>query len=313
MGIGSVLCAGDGRWVCPGGSGAMYTGGGRRVPGGWKAFAGGGSHSVVSDSVSPWTVACQACWSMGFSRHRYWTGLPVPSPGHLPNPGIRPGSLALQMDSLPSGAGRHTWNWSQWIATVGSVETQDAGSGLPKFSWLSVKKRNNQGSLSRAGGRGGPLCDSAPESCEHWRGPERQEVSTPRCWELQRVNRPGQGADPGGPAGVTLPLGSVLGCGGVISPPIGIHYFSLLLISIKRNLIFTFPPWTWFTDHIPPGSLLWHFPSLTGAVFPWNIRPFCVVGQAAESPWRGAALGDVSVSLFLTSLRLRLVSSSWAG
>ena len=39
---------------------------------------------------------------MGFSRQEYWSGLPFPSPGDLPNPGIEPGSLALQADSLPS-------------------------------------------------------------------------------------------------------------------------------------------------------------------------------------------------------------------
>ena len=49
-----------------------------------------------------WTVACQAPPSMGFSRQEYWSGLPFPSPGDLPNPGIEPGSPALQADSLPS-------------------------------------------------------------------------------------------------------------------------------------------------------------------------------------------------------------------
>ena len=39
---------------------------------------------------------------MGFSRQEYWSGLPFPSPGDLPNPGIEPGSLALQADALPS-------------------------------------------------------------------------------------------------------------------------------------------------------------------------------------------------------------------
>ena len=51
---------------------------------------------------TPWTVACQAPRSMGFSRQEYWSGLPIPSPGDLPNPGIKPGSPALQADSLPS-------------------------------------------------------------------------------------------------------------------------------------------------------------------------------------------------------------------
>ena len=60
------------------------------------------SHSVVSDSVIAWTVACQAILSMGFSRQDYWRRLPVPSPGDLPDPGIEPKSPALQADSLPS-------------------------------------------------------------------------------------------------------------------------------------------------------------------------------------------------------------------
>ena len=48
-----------------------------------------------------WTVARQAPLSMGFSRKEYWSGLPFPSPGGLPNPGIEPRSPALQADSLP--------------------------------------------------------------------------------------------------------------------------------------------------------------------------------------------------------------------
>ena len=50
----------------------------------------------------PWTVAHQDTPSMGFSAQEYWNGLPFPSPGDLPNPGIEPGSRALQADSLPS-------------------------------------------------------------------------------------------------------------------------------------------------------------------------------------------------------------------
>ena len=50
--------------------------------------------------VTPWTVACQAPLSMGFSRQEHWSGLPFPSPGYLPNPGIEPRSPALQADSL---------------------------------------------------------------------------------------------------------------------------------------------------------------------------------------------------------------------
>ena len=50
----------------------------------------------------PWTVAYQASQSVGFSRQEYWSGLPFPSPGDLPNPGIEPRSPALQADALAS-------------------------------------------------------------------------------------------------------------------------------------------------------------------------------------------------------------------
>ena len=49
-----------------------------------------------------WAVAHQAPLSVEFSRQEYWSGLPCPSPGDLPDPGIKPGSPALQADSLPS-------------------------------------------------------------------------------------------------------------------------------------------------------------------------------------------------------------------
>ena len=52
--------------------------------------------------ATPWTVAYQVPLSMGFSRQEYWRGFPFPSPGDLPNPGIKPGFHALQADSLPS-------------------------------------------------------------------------------------------------------------------------------------------------------------------------------------------------------------------
>ena len=58
----------------------------------------------------PWTVACQAPLSMRFSRQEYRSGLPFPSPGDLPDPGIEPGSPILQVDSLPSETlGGHTY------------------------------------------------------------------------------------------------------------------------------------------------------------------------------------------------------------
>ena len=49
-----------------------------------------------------WTVGHQAPLSMGFPRQEYWSGLPFPSPGDLPDPGIKPGSPSLQADALTS-------------------------------------------------------------------------------------------------------------------------------------------------------------------------------------------------------------------
>ena len=56
-----------------------------------------------------WTVASQAPLSMGFSRQEYWSGLPCPPPGDLPDPGTEPRSPALQVDSLPSEPPGYTY------------------------------------------------------------------------------------------------------------------------------------------------------------------------------------------------------------
>ena len=63
------------------------------------------SYSVMSESqllATLWTVDGQAPLSMKFSRQEYWSVLVFPSPEDLSNPGIEPGSPALQADSLPS-------------------------------------------------------------------------------------------------------------------------------------------------------------------------------------------------------------------
>ena len=65
----------------------------------WKVKV---SCTVMSYSVIPQTTACPAPLSMEFSRQEYWSGLPFPSPGNLPDPRIKPGSPALQADSLPT-------------------------------------------------------------------------------------------------------------------------------------------------------------------------------------------------------------------
>ena len=58
--------------------------------------------SPVRLLANPWIVVCQDPLSMEFSRQEYWSGLPFPSPGDLPNLGIEPKSPTLQADSLPS-------------------------------------------------------------------------------------------------------------------------------------------------------------------------------------------------------------------
>ena len=74
--------------------------------------------------MTPWTVALQAPLSMGFPRQEYWSGLPFPSPGDLPNPGIVPASFAssaLQVDSLPaepSGKQKNKSNPNQTFSPV---------------------------------------------------------------------------------------------------------------------------------------------------------------------------------------------------
>ena len=60
------------------------------------------SLSHVRLFATPGTVAYQASPSMGFSREEYWSGLPFPSPGDLPDPGIEPRSPALEADALTS-------------------------------------------------------------------------------------------------------------------------------------------------------------------------------------------------------------------
>ena len=63
------------------------------------------SLSRVRLFVIPWTLACQTPLSLGFFRQEYWSRLPFPSPGDLPDPGIKPASPvspALKADSLPT-------------------------------------------------------------------------------------------------------------------------------------------------------------------------------------------------------------------
>ena len=67
--------------------------------------------------VTPWIVAYQAPPAMEFSMQEYWSGLPFPSPGDLPDPGIEPRSPALQVDALPSEPPGKPLGQRAWIQT----------------------------------------------------------------------------------------------------------------------------------------------------------------------------------------------------
>ena len=68
--------------------------------------------------VTPWTVAYQAPPSMGFSRQEYWSGLPFPSPGELPNPGIEPGLPHCRQTLYLRHQGSHSCTYSCLFTTL---------------------------------------------------------------------------------------------------------------------------------------------------------------------------------------------------
>ena len=69
--------------------------------------------SRVQLFVTPWTTALQAPLSVGFSRQEYWSGLPFPTPGDLPNSGIEPASLAFPVMAGGSFNQCATWVFSK--------------------------------------------------------------------------------------------------------------------------------------------------------------------------------------------------------
>ena len=91
--------------------------------------------SRVRLCVTPWAVARQAPLSMRFPRQEYWRGWPFPSPGDLPDPGIKPTSSALQADSLPLShrvnPGQQQWGVSnlQMQKVLGSHPRSASGEG----------------------------------------------------------------------------------------------------------------------------------------------------------------------------------------
>ena len=100
----------------------------------WKWEVKVKSLSRVWLLAPPWTVAYQAPPSLGFSRQEYWSGVPLPSPGDFPNPGIEPGSPALQVDSLPSKPpGKPVWTTTNCGKFFKEMRTPD------HLTWLMRK------------------------------------------------------------------------------------------------------------------------------------------------------------------------------
>ena len=98
----------------------------------WKVKVKVKSLSRVQLFATPWAVAYQAPPSMGFSRQEYWSGLPFPSPGDLPNLGIEPRSPALQADALPSDVQKNLFSYKE--AFLGKQDDFWAGT---KMAWES--------------------------------------------------------------------------------------------------------------------------------------------------------------------------------
>jgi len=80
--------------------------------------------------VTPWTVVHQAPLSVEFFRQEYWSGLPCPPPGDLPNPGFEPKSPALQVDSLPSEPPGKPKNTGMGSLSLAPGELPDPGIEL---------------------------------------------------------------------------------------------------------------------------------------------------------------------------------------
>ena len=95
------------------------------------------SHILLFETL--WTVAYQAPPSMGFSRQEYWSGLPFPSPGDLPDPGIEPGSPALRAEALISEPPGKPWmvNFSRKNFHVRSHNTLNLAGKKKKKAFSS--------------------------------------------------------------------------------------------------------------------------------------------------------------------------------
>ena len=91
--------------------------------------------SCIQVFAIPWTVARQAPLPMGFSKQEHWRGEPFPSPGDLPNPGIKPQFLAMQVDSLPS-----EWPLKPWqVIHPGYMENSKISTTKKQIIWFKNK------------------------------------------------------------------------------------------------------------------------------------------------------------------------------
>ena len=95
------------------------------------------SLSHVRLFATPWTVAYQAPQSVEFSRQEYWSGLPFPSPGDLPNPGTEPEFPTLQADALPSEPpGKGFRDLEVLINQAGGVSTEETFVDTTEFRFF---------------------------------------------------------------------------------------------------------------------------------------------------------------------------------
>ena len=89
--------------------------------------------------MTPWTIARQPSLSRGFSRQEYWSGLPFPSPGDLPDPRIEPVSSALQADSLPLN---HQGSPEKVLQNFNLFDVLNLTACTPKASNEATLRRN---------------------------------------------------------------------------------------------------------------------------------------------------------------------------
>ena len=108
-----------------------------------KKEARGGHGGRPGIAATPWTLAHQAPLSMEFSRQECWSGLPSPSPGDLPNPGIKPRSPALQVDSLPAEPKGKPKNTGVDILSLLQriFPTQESNQGFLHCRWILYQLR----------------------------------------------------------------------------------------------------------------------------------------------------------------------------